>query len=532
MPLLTFNDIQTSLTKASPFVVFTCINVASDESSARCPNSNGLSLDKAREILAKGKSLLSLKTLREFVRCLLCEEDQPYCETVVSSWAKELGIALKGRRPKRSITPLSGSSYQASSRPPSSAKSKGPSPSAREDSGTPCPPRQHESEEPPGLDNPSEDQTAEDNDRLRSVSASKRAYHRRIREINEDAASAEIPTEDPESTDTLAGVSALEVDDANSANESDYDSTASPAVPIITEDHLKHFTEDFRRGDAFHHTPEAVRHRLLELFLRPLEPVKSKSPSKTEGAGWVYAAAVKGYTGDIVKIGRTCSIDTRLKTIQRDHGVIFDFGDFGASPRLSQAQLNRLEALVFAELAQFQLLRRKFDKSCDGPHREYYAIDLDTAKTTIHAWAQRMEHFEVRAGASVDTHLADILWHRSFQLSLQQKHTQAKETRDGPSCHEKRQRIWKAIFQDDSGGIKANLLNSKSSWFFFGLSAACAIFIGTVAIRHSPVPARVVIWALLVLLLRDSSCACSCVYRLLKLKASKGRADLLHWSAS
>ena len=479
MTLLTFQDIKTGL-GPNASNGFTCIGFLSDQPRTRCTISAGLKLEDARTLIREGVE--SCAKLRTLISCLLCEKDRrstDFKNSLLQRWCNERDIPYKkiGRPRKSSGT---SSERPASSRTglrstTTSKRSKSPfDADSRPD--TPCP-AASELFDDSEVNSGDQDQADELVDLVRSTKSANESYHRQLNATRTEVEKVRPATWSVKSLDAARQAPSLSADeDSKPSHDSEDDiETEHSSQGASSEEEDDDLPDDFVPGKACDWDPGTVRHSLLEIFFRPLN---ASPPRKGSTCGYVYAAPVLGYRQAIVKIGHTTdgkaihTVKARLQDVARQHGVQIDFSKTVAFFQNSKAMLGRLEKTVHAELAEYQLIRQC--KSTTA--KEYYAVDVEAAATTISRWKKRMEQLELREGCSLDPCLRELLTsrHEAFLPESRDEKTAWFTKRiAGKPSHEERQRVWQEIFQDCDGGVKATLC--APLWFSRSIWAAAFV---------------------------------------------------------
>lgn len=456
--IATFEDTYARLRQATSLLDFSCINTTSGDDATRCTSSDGLNLEKARSILAKGKQLLNRETLRELIRCLLCKQDQRSGKYVLRRWCHELGIPITPLgRPRKSMSPNASRAADLSSgtRPSSNAVSRPRTPLEKDGSLTPCP-TQRSPLLGPGICNTKAETVDDDAETTAAIGESNQEYRRRISMLNAKAADPMTVTEDLPSEVSVRIFKDLDAHDSHHSCDTS-ECRKEPSASPVTESPLADLGRDFKHGEDCSSTPRVISHKALKTFLAPV--VKSGSPSKQEKTGWVYAVSVHGYTESLVKIGYTaCGVKERLQAIKRDHGLSLDHGTWFSFSHFSVPLLRRLERVVHAELAGFRRILQ-VGHGRNGP-TEYFAVDLTTAEITIRSWIRRMEHLDFQVNSLIDSRLSNTLWkqHDALQADPQRASTADLDLQVSDEiCHRKRQQFWANVFLDEIGGVKSAL---------------------------------------------------------------------------
>lgn len=454
--MATFANIHARLGQSDSLLDFACIKTS-------CTTSTGLKIERACAILAKGIRDLTSDLLKELIKCLLCKKDQRAATRLLEHWCKELSIPTPAKKTRKSCTsatdvPSATSSEGSRTRSHRRISSRSASPLAGGlvVSPTPCPAQKRYPDTQSLNEHP--DEAHDEAFPMHDAAASVHEYRRKVREASRTPAVAVLQSS------TRHGSGSARSRDHSSSHDSfcsrslDEDSSGSPAT-FCVEPPLANLGISFSDGDDCALSTEATSRRVLKTLFSPMPRGKSFAERR---AGHVYAVAVPGYKQNIVKIGWTTQdVKTRLRGIERPHGVHLALGDYRACWMPSEPALRRLERVVFAELGKYQRkLRIPRNDMKPQEHVEYYAIDLPTAATTIQLWAHRMTQLDMTCGNSVDNQIVDAVHHRhEARLPVFLKEVDSK-TASGPddlTQHQQRQDFWSDVFLDDSGGVRSSL---------------------------------------------------------------------------
>ncbi|KAK4042133.1 T5orf172 domain-containing protein [Parachaetomium inaequale] len=108
-------------------------------------------------------------------------------------------------------------------------------------------------------------------------------------------------------------------------------------------------------------------------------------PISKDTSGFVYVFVAKHDENPVVKIGHTIDVEFRKQTHQRTCAGL-DFQSMFHFP--ASLYYKHVERLVHAELRD---LRYSFDCACGTQHREYFAVDPETARHIVERWIRFCE---------------------------------------------------------------------------------------------------------------------------------------------
>jgi hypothetical protein len=222
----------------------------------------------------------------------------------------------------------------------------------------------------------------------------------------------------------------------------------------------------FSRGEASVWSPWAIRSQVLDVLLEPLP--------KPDAEGSIYAVKVgNGNTTSIVKIGWTTrKVKRRLKEIAREHGQPIDDSTKLSISNIPLLQLQRLEAVVHADLAFFQLNLSVQNSNGRGQkkHREYFEVDISIAQRTINKWWSRMQDIGLEPGRKLDPEIETAI---RLDPALDIERSETGGTAIGSNIwshrnadHAHRENVWDLVFKQQAGGFKQSPQRSGVSWLF------------------------------------------------------------------
>ncbi|KXL50454.1 MAG: hypothetical protein FE78DRAFT_233630 [Acidomyces sp. 'richmondensis'] len=457
MEIPSFREVQSELAGANANQTeYRCVFAEPHES--RCLNLIEKSrLEKAIELLRTPQQDLNRKDIWDIVTYLVCEAHQEKRNyrpkhTVEMKWQREFPkIQLGSPRPKASNSLCS---------------SRGGTPPRRRQSGTSTP----QCSTPETTSDGSRELLApsifniQETDHQRSVRASEmfvQGPQESIAEANEEPAdefdmvmSSEVFTLDTSEIARNREAEAQSV--SNIAHESPLQQRKRKTAissPLPAQQ------EGFFKGPAASWAPWTIRSEVRSLLLEPLP--------KPRDRGSIYV--VQDVNFQYVKIGITMDpFSERLKNLRKEHCNRITEDNSYHIPGIPYTQLLRLEKLVHKDLAFFQRTLRLRKGEAYKTHREWFAVDMSTAKTTIHMWWDIMCKTRIEPGCEIDkTARENLMSSAAFDVDMAQLTDQTQSWAEANEDHESRFQLWKTLLL--STGSKSQDEFSWAWWLKGGL---------------------------------------------------------------
>ncbi|KAK5117917.1 hypothetical protein LTR85_008691 [Meristemomyces frigidus] len=159
--------------------------------------------------------------------------------------------------------------------------------------------------------------------------------------------------------------------------------------------------EGFSAGDCSTWAIWTLRTEVRALVLDPLP--------KPNDRGCIYVVQDID-TRKHVKIGMTMRpFRTRLAEIARGHQRSLDEANAWHLPGIPYIQLLRLEALVHADLAQYQRNLSVRNGGNKRTHREWFEVDVSTAQKTVRMWWDIMRNIGIKPGVELEPAVCEAL---------------------------------------------------------------------------------------------------------------------------
>ncbi|KAK4544063.1 hypothetical protein LTR36_004561 [Oleoguttula mirabilis] len=193
--------------------------------------------------------------------------------------------------------------------------------------------------------------------------------------------------------------------------------------------------DGFTAGEASSWALWTVRTEVRALVLEPLPKPNDK--------GCIYVVedvATKRH----VKIGMTMRpFRTRLAEIARTHKRSLDETNAWHLPGISYIQLLRLEALVHADLAQYQRNLSVRNSSNRRVHREWFEVDKATAQKTVRMWWDIMCNIGIKPGMELEPVVCEALNSSpAFDVDMADEANGDQADTDSHAEHTERIRMW------------------------------------------------------------------------------------------